>query len=148
MTFIAPEALFLLLAVPVLVVGYVWVVRRRAASESDLGTMAHAHTRGGKPLGWRRHVPAVLFLVGVTVLLVGLARPEATLDLPRREGTVILAFDVSSSMTAKDLEPTRMVAAKQAARGLHRRPAFEHQDRCRRVQRRGIRRANADPFQA
>jgi Ca-activated chloride channel family protein len=118
MTFIAPGALFLLLVVPVLVLAYVWLVRRRTASEAELGTMAHAHTRAGKPLGWRRHVPALLFLVGVVALLVGLARPEATIDLPRREGTVILAFDVSSSMKAKDLAPTRMLAAKQAARAF------------------------------
>ncbi len=59
-----------------------------------------------------------MFLLGVVVLLVGLARPEATIDLPRREGTVILAFDVSSSMKAKDLTPTRMRAAKEAARAF------------------------------
>ena len=111
------RSLFLLL-VPVLVVGYVWIVRRRTANEDELGTMARSATRSGKPLGWRRHVPPALFLVGVVVLLVGLARPEATVDLPRREGTVILAFDVSSSMKAKDLKPTRLVAAKQAARAF------------------------------
>ncbi len=118
MTFLAPGALAFLLLVPVLVVGYVWIVRRRTANEQELGTMARSATRSGKPLGWRRHVPPALFLVGVVVLLVGLARPEATVDLPRREGTVILAFDVSSSMKAKDLKPTRMAAAKQAARAF------------------------------
>jgi Ca-activated chloride channel family protein len=118
MTFLAPGALAFLLLVPVLVAGYVWIVRRRAANEQELGTMARSATRSGKPLGWRRHVPPALFLVGVVVLLVGLARPEATVDLPRREGTVILAFDVSSSMKAKDLKPTRMLAAKQAARAF------------------------------
>jgi Ca-activated chloride channel family protein len=116
MTFLAPGALAFLLVVPVLVAGYVWIVRRRAASEQELGTMARSSTRSGTPLGWRRHVPPALFLVGVVVLTIGLARPEATIDLPRREGTVILAFDVSSSMKAKDLKPTRMAAAKQAAR--------------------------------
>jgi Ca-activated chloride channel family protein len=118
MTFLAPGALVFLLLVPVLVVGYLWIARRRAATEQELGTMARSFTRSGKPLGWRRHVPPVLFLVGVVVLLVGLARPEATIDLPRREGTVILAFDVSSSMKAKDLKPTRMAAAKKAARAF------------------------------
>ena len=118
MTFLAPGALFFLFALPVLVFAYVWVVRRRAASADELGTMAHASTRSGRALGWRRHVPAALFLLGVAVLLVGLARPEANVDLPRREGTVILAFDVSSSMKAKDLAPTRMKAAKRAARAF------------------------------
>ena len=118
MSFIAPGALLLLLVVPVLVVGYVWIVRRRAASEDELGTMVALRTRTGKPIGWRRHVVAAVFLVGVTVLIVGLARPEAEIDLPRREGTVILAFDVSSSMKAKDLDPTRLVAAKRAAQAF------------------------------
>ena len=118
MTFLAPGALAFLLLVPVLVVGYVWIVRRRTANEDELGTMARSATRSGKPLGWRRHLPPALFLVGVVVLLVGLARPEATVDLPQREGTVILAFDVSSSMKAKDLKPNRLVAAKKAARAF------------------------------
>jgi Ca-activated chloride channel family protein len=116
MTFLAPGALLFLLAVPVLVIAYVWIARRRAASGAELGTMAAVRTRTGRPVGWRRHVPAALFLVGVTVLLAGLARPEATIQLPRREGKVILAFDVSSSMKAKDLAPTRISAAKRAAR--------------------------------
>jgi Ca-activated chloride channel family protein len=114
-TFQQPDALLLLLLVPLLVVGYLWIVRRRAADERELGTMAHTATRTGRPLGWRRHVVPLVFLLGVVVLLVGLARPEAKIDLPRREGTVVLAFDVSASMKAKDLAPTRIAAAKRAA---------------------------------
>ena len=53
-------------------------------------------------------------MAGLAVLLVALARPQATVDLPRQEGTVILAFDVSGSMAADDLKPTRMDAAKAA----------------------------------
>jgi Ca-activated chloride channel family protein len=113
-TFRAPGALLFLFLVPVLIVGYAWIVRRRAADEAELGTMASS----GRPTGWRRHVAPVLFLLGVVVLLVGMARPQATVDLPRREGTVVLAFDVSSSMKAKDLAPTRMAAAKKAARAF------------------------------
>jgi len=116
MTFREPDALLALLLVPVLVVGYVWLVRRRAVDEQALGTMAEGATRGGRTLGWRRYVVPVVFLLGIVVLLVALARPEATIDLPRRQGTVVLAFDVSSSMKAKDLDPTRMAAAKRAAR--------------------------------
>jgi Ca-activated chloride channel family protein len=116
MTFRAPGALLALLLVPVLVVGYLWLVRRRAVDEAALGTMAEGATRGGRNLGWRRHVVPVVFLLGIVVLLVALARPEATIDLPQRKGTVMLAFDVSSSMKAKDLEPTRMAAAKRAAK--------------------------------
>jgi Ca-activated chloride channel family protein len=117
-TFNEPDALLALLLVPVLIAGYVWLVRRRAVDVETLGTMAEGATRGGRNLGWRRHVIPVVFLLGVIVLLVALARPQATIDLPRRQGTVILAFDVSSSMKAKDLAPTRMAAAKRAARSF------------------------------
>ncbi len=116
MTFQQPGALLLLLLVPVLVAGYLWITKRRSADEHELGTMAHPATRTGRPLGWRRHAVPLVFLGGVIVLLVGMARPEAEIDLPRREGTVVLAFDVSSSMKAKDLAPTRIAAAKRAAR--------------------------------
>ena len=63
-----------------------------------------------------RHLPPTLFLLGLIFLLVGLARPETFVNLPRVGGTVILAFDVSNSMSADDLEPTRIEAAKSAAR--------------------------------
>jgi Ca-activated chloride channel family protein len=60
----------------------------------------------------------MFFVLGLTLLLFGLARPEMLVDLPRIEGTVILAFDVSNSMAADDLEPTRIEAAKAAARAF------------------------------
>jgi Ca-activated chloride channel family protein len=116
MSFLAPGWLWTLLFVPLLVAGYVVLLRRRARQQVDLGTMGLVHTQRGRPIGRRRHVPAVLFLVGVTILFVALARPETELDQGRREGTVILAFDVSASMKADDLAPTRMQAAKRAAR--------------------------------
>jgi len=65
--------------------------------------------------GMRRHIPVLIFFLGITVLLVSLARPQATISLPRYEGTVVLVFDVSGSMAANDVEPTRIEAAKSAA---------------------------------
>jgi Ca-activated chloride channel family protein len=118
MTFLWPSMFWFLLVVPLLVVGYVQLVKRRAREQSAVGMMGGLQTRTGKPLGARRHVPVAVFLVGVTILIVGLARPEMTLDLPRREGTVILAFDTSNSMKADDLRPTRLNAAKRAARAF------------------------------
>ncbi len=67
-------------------------------------------------MGLRRHIPSLFFLLALPILIVGLARPQAVVSLPRLEGTVILAFDVSGSMAADDLKPTRMEAAKAAAR--------------------------------
>jgi Ca-activated chloride channel family protein len=61
-------------------------------------------------------VPPALFLAALTVLALGLARPQAEVSVPRLEGTVVLAFDVSGSMSADDLQPTRLEAAKAAAR--------------------------------
>ena len=63
-----------------------------------------------------RHVPAVLFLMALAVMIVALAKPQMSVGLPHREGIVILAFDVSNSMQATDLKPTRMDAAKAAAK--------------------------------
>jgi Ca-activated chloride channel homolog len=118
MSFIWPSMLLALFAVPLLVYGYLLLLGRRTKLQSELGTMGLAQTRAGRSLGWKRHVPPVLFLLGITLLIFGLARPQATLDLPRREGTVILAFDTSNSMKAKDLQPTRMAAAKKAVRSF------------------------------
>jgi Ca-activated chloride channel family protein len=63
-------------------------------------------------------VPFAVSLAAVALMLVGFARPEMVIDLPRSEGTVILAFDVSNSMLADDLAPSRIEAAKEAARGF------------------------------
>jgi len=72
----------------------------------------------GRRLGFRRHIPPALFLTGLLLLMLALARPETVVSLPRVQGTVILAFDVSGSMAADDFEPTRMEAAKEAARAF------------------------------
>ncbi len=113
-----PWMLLSLLVVPLLVLAYLRVSARRARACEDIGTMGQLLTRAGKPLGFRRHVPAAIFLIGVIVLLVGMARPAATVELQHRRGTVILAFDVSNSMNATDIEPTRIDAAKKAARAF------------------------------
>jgi len=81
-----------------------------------LGPLGTVHNEAGKTPGRSRHVPLIIFLIGLTFILFGLARPQMFVDLPRIEGTVILAFDVSNSMKANDLELTRMEAAKSAAR--------------------------------
>lgn len=123
MSFIWPTMLLSLLALPLLVALYLRVQRRRrglAARYGSLGTI----TGGGGALRWRRHVPPAIFLLALATLLLGLARPQATVNLPRVEGTVILAFDVSGSMAADDLKPTRLEAAKVAARAfVERQPA-------------------------
>jgi Ca-activated chloride channel family protein len=119
MTFIWPIMLILLLTVPPLVVGYLRVQERRRRMVALYGNPALASgTAGGQPSAMRaarRHVPAALFLGALVILIFALARPQAMVSLPRLQGTVILAFDVSGSMAADDLQPTRLEAAKAAA---------------------------------
>lgn len=117
MTFIWPVMLVSLLALPLLVVLYIALQRKRQkrmASFGRLGLTQQARPARGKS----RHLPAVFFFIGLTLLLFAMSRPEAVLSLPRQEGTVVLAFDVSGSMAAQDMEPTRMEAAKAAARAF------------------------------
>lgn len=101
---------------PLFVAGYIRLGRQRAQAAAALGPLGWVQSSTGRNLGRQRHIPLAFFLLGLTLLLFGLARPEMFVDLPRVEGTVILAFDVSNSMAADDLEPTRMEAAKAAAR--------------------------------
>jgi Ca-activated chloride channel family protein len=90
------------------VAGYVALQRRRAAALAAYGL--------GATRSVRRHLPYALLLAALPVLLVGLARPSASLAVPRVSGTVLLAFDVSNSMSAKDVSPTRLGAAQAAAK--------------------------------
>ncbi len=108
--------LWLLALVPALIIAYIFIQGRRqkyALRYSSLSLVKEALGRGP---GFRRHVPAIIFLVGLTAMIVAVARPAATLDLPSQQGTVILTIDVSGSMRADDLKPSRMEAAKSAAR--------------------------------
>jgi Ca-activated chloride channel homolog len=126
--------LFALVAVPLAARALALVDRRRAARRAQLAALglvspealpAGAAGPAPPPPGrWRRlrpHVPAALLLAALVVLLVSLARPQATIAQAHREGTVVLAFDVSGSMAATDLTPTRLDAAKAAARAFVRR---------------------------
>ncbi|MBX2998362.1 MAG: VWA domain-containing protein [Caldilineaceae bacterium] len=114
MTFIWPSMLFSLLLIPLLVALYLRMQARRRQLATRYGTLGFVQD-AGRPLGRRRHLPSLLLLTGLMLLLISLARPQAVVGLPRLEGTVILAFDVSGSMAADDLAPTRMEAAKAAA---------------------------------
>jgi Ca-activated chloride channel family protein len=113
MTLLWPSMLLLLLVIPVIVGLYLWLDRRRRSMAAKFGPGQPA--RNNRP-GFRRHIPAVMFLLGLVIILIALARPQAEVRLPRVEGTVILVFDVSASMGAKDAEPTRIESAKVTAR--------------------------------
>ncbi|MDL1912667.1 VWA domain-containing protein [Chloroflexi bacterium CFX6] len=121
MSFIWSSLLGSLIVVPLLALLYVWAQRRRRKYAAQFGLgLARAvkvePASGGEER--RRHVPALIFLFGIAILLFSLSRPQATISLPKYEGTVILVFDVSGSMAAEDIEPTRMEAAKRVASGF------------------------------
>jgi len=116
MSFIWPGMLVFLAALPVCVWLYVRVQRqRRHAVASNFGN-ARALNSNARSLTVRRHIPAVLFFTSLLVLVIALARPQTEISLPRVEGTVMLVFDVSGSMAATDVEPSRLEAARATAR--------------------------------
>ncbi len=115
MSFIWSDLLWGLLLVPALVVVYVLMQRRRQKYALRYASLSLVKEAMGHGPGIRRHIPPALFLIGLAVMLVALARPTAMLKLPSNESTVILTIDISGSMLAEDVQPNRMGAAKAAA---------------------------------
>jgi Ca-activated chloride channel homolog len=118
MQFLWPSMLWLLLLIPALVAAYVLAQRRRQRYALRYASLSLVREAVGRGPGIRRHVPPALFVMGVAVMLVALARPVSVVTLPAQEGTVILTMDVSGSMRADDLKPTRLDASKAAARAF------------------------------
>ncbi len=116
MSFIWPAGLLSLVLMPLLIGLYLVLQRRRRRISQQYGTLGFTQTASGRGIGAMRHLPSLLLLAGLSMLMVASARPETEVTLPKIEGTVILAFDVSGSMAATDIQPTRMEAAKVAAR--------------------------------
>ncbi len=115
MKFLWPEFLWLLLAVPALVGVYVWLLSRRKAAVrfARLDLVRQAIGPGQR---FRRHLPPLLFLCAIVAVILASARPSAVVTLPTEGRTIVLAMDVSLSMRAGDVPPTRLVAAQLAAK--------------------------------
>jgi len=95
---------------------YWWLLRRKKKLAVSYASLALVKDALGKTARWRRHVPPLLFLGSIALMLLAAARPVAVITLPSQQDTVILAMDISGSMRAKDVEPTRLEAAQAAAR--------------------------------
>ena len=121
MTFTWPYVLFALVAVPVLVALYQVSEMRRKKAQAAFGNPALLPNVVDREPGRLRHLPPLVLLIGLMAMIVGVARPHAIVSVPREEATVVLAMDVSRSMKADDVDPTRLDAAREAAR------AFIHQ---------------------
>jgi Ca-activated chloride channel homolog len=117
-TFLWPEALWLLAVLPALVAAYVLLLRRRqkaALRYANLNLVKDALGAGNR---LRRHIPPVLFLLALATMILAVARPVGYVTLPSQYRTIILAMDVSGSMRAMDVEPNRLAAAQAAAKAF------------------------------
>jgi Ca-activated chloride channel homolog len=114
--FLWPEALWLLALLPLLLISYVWLLRRKrkaAVRYANLGMIKEAMGAGSRI---RRHVPPALMLVALAAMILAIARPTATVTLPTQKQTIVMALDASGSMRAKDVDPSRLVAMQNAAK--------------------------------
>ncbi|MBK6868547.1 MAG: VWA domain-containing protein [Burkholderiales bacterium] len=116
--FLWPQFLWLLLLLPLLVLLYVWLMRRKRKLVVRYASLAIVKEALGKGPGWRRHLPPLLLLAALGALILASARPVAVVALPSNQQTIILAMDVSGSMRATDVEPNRLVAAQNAAKAF------------------------------
>jgi len=116
MKFLWPEALPLLALLPVLVLAYLWLLRRKRKSAVRYANLGMVKEAMGPGAAIRRHVPPALLLLAIAALIVATARPTASITLPTQKQTIIMALDASGSMRAKDVEPSRLVAMQNAAK--------------------------------
>lgn len=115
MSFDRPLVLLALLVVPLAVLAWLALERRRVARAAAFSTPSLIPNLVSAQPGRRRVIPFALFLLALTALVLGAARPRAHVSTPRKEATVVLAVDISRSMTAEDVRPTRLDAARAAA---------------------------------
>ncbi|MFC5522973.1 VWA domain-containing protein [Polaromonas jejuensis] len=118
MTFLWPQFLWLLLALPLLVVMYVWLMRRKKKMALRYASLSIVREAMGKGQSIRRHIPPLLFLLSLAAMLVASSRPFAVVSLPSQNETIMLAMDVSGSMRATDVQPNRLVASQNAAKAF------------------------------
>ena len=118
MTFLWPQFLWLLLVLPLLVLLYVWLLRRKKKNALQYASLSIVREAMGKGQTFRRHVPPVLFLLSFTAMLVASSRPFAVVTLPSDQQTIMLAMDVSGSMRATDVKPNRLAASQEAAKAF------------------------------
>jgi Ca-activated chloride channel family protein len=118
MTFLWPTMLWLLLAVPVMVVAYLLLLRRKKKLALRYASLSMVQEAMGASRRLRSHIPPLIFLLALISMIAAVARPAAIVTLPYQYETVILAIDASGSMKAADVSPTRIAAAQAAARSF------------------------------
>jgi Ca-activated chloride channel family protein len=115
MTFLAPYRLWFFVAVAALAVVYALVQLRRKTYTVRFTNMALLDQVAPKRPGWRRHLPAIIFVTAISALVLGFAQPARDVKVPRERATIMMAIDTSLSMEATDVAPSRIEAAQAAA---------------------------------
>ena len=118
MNFLWPQFLWFLAALPLLVLLYVWLMRRKKKMALQYASLSIVKEAMSARQGLKRHIPPLLFLVALAAMVFAMARPVAVVTLPSNQQTIILAMDVSGSMRATDVQPSRLVAAQNAAKAF------------------------------
>lgn len=109
-----------MLSLPLLIGLYFWLLRRRKKLALRFASLSIIKEAMGPGRNLRRHIPALLLLLAITVMLLAAARPYARVSLPMTQETIMLAMDVSGSMRATDVQPNRLVASQNAAKAFWR----------------------------
>ncbi len=110
-----PRFLYLLGLIPVLIIAYIWILRRRKPFAVRYSSLSLVRVALPQQSHWRRHIPFALFLLAMSSLIMAVSRPVSTVTIPASNATIILAIDVSRSMCSTDILPSRLEAAKAAA---------------------------------
>ena len=110
-----PGFLYLLGLIPILIIAYIWILRRRKPFAVRYSSLSLVRAALPQRSHWRRHVPFALFLLAMSSLIMAVSRPVSTVTVPASNATIILAIDVSRSMCSTDILPSRLEAAKAAA---------------------------------
>ncbi len=118
MNFLWPQNLWLLVALPLLVLLYLWLMKRKRKTALRYASLSIVKEAMGASQSFKRHIPPLLFLFSIAAMLLAAARPVAVVTLPSNQQTIILAMDVSGSMRATDVQPNRLVAAQNAAKAF------------------------------
>ena len=127
-----PSSLLLLGLLPILLVAYIIMLRRRRRFAVRFSSLSLVRAAVPQQSRWRRHLPFALFLLALASLMVAFARPVAIVSVPTNQTTIILAIDASGSMRANDIPPSRLEAAEAAAISFIQSQKSPHPDRhCR-----------------
>ena len=118
MSFLWARSLLLFGLIPLFILFYIWLLRRRRRYTVRYSSLSLVREAASRQSRWRRHLPFALFLLSMASLVLALGRPVATVVVPSNKATIIMAIDVSRSMCSNDIKPNRLEAAKDAAQSF------------------------------